>query len=134
MSCEVRDVQVSLDMMLIFSTSDSDHLAIRLIVVAEVMLLGFSFNDIQKELLKLFITCPRSQRFHDIELQIAAEARAQFTVARKTKFIAALAEMQICHRSDKAYPLSPAWDLIVGGWTIRSEFRLRNQAPVNRLD
>src|SRR5262249_30282987 len=39
MSSEARDVQTSLDMMLSSSTSDSDHLAIRLIVIAKVMLL-----------------------------------------------------------------------------------------------
>src|SRR5262249_10464578 len=64
-----------LAMMLSGSTADRDHLAIRLIVIAKVMLLRFSINNIQKELLKPFITCARSQRFHDIEFKIAAEAR-----------------------------------------------------------
>src|SRR5207244_13402732 len=124
----------AVDMMLSGSIADSDHLAIRLVIIAKIMLLRFSINNISKELLKLFITRARSQRFHDIELQITAEARAQFTVTRETKFIAALAEMQICHRPDKANALFPAWDLIVGGRTVLSEFRLWNQTAIKPFD
>ncbi len=42
--------------------------------------------------------------------------------------------MQICHRPDEADALFPAWDLIVGGRTVRSEFRLWNQTAIKRFD
>ena len=45
-STEVRKASISLDMMLSGSTADSDHLAIRLVIIAKIMLLRFSINNI----------------------------------------------------------------------------------------
>ena len=57
------------------SPADGDHLAVRLIIVSEVVLLRFSIDHIEKELLKLLITRAGAQRFHDVELQITAKTR-----------------------------------------------------------
>ena|SRR5438034_5045379 len=108
------------------SAADGDHLAVRLVIVSEVVLLRFSIDHIEKELLKLFITRAGPQRFHNVELQIAAQTRTQLSVTGKAKFVAVFAEMQVSHRSDKPNALFASWDLIVSGWTVCSKFRLGN--------
>ena len=58
------------------SAADGDHLAIGLVIVAEIVLCGFEFDHMEKELPKLLISRAGPQRFHDVELQIAAETGA----------------------------------------------------------
>jgi len=58
------------------STADGDHLSVGLVIVSKVMLLRFSIDNIDEELPKLVIAGASSQRFHDVELQIAAETWA----------------------------------------------------------
>ena len=108
------------------SAADGDHLAVRLIIVSKIVLSRFAFDNVQKELLKLFITRAGPQRSHDVELQIAAQTRTQLSVAGKSEFVAVFAEMQVRHRSDKPDPLLATGDLIVSGWTVCSKFRLGN--------
>src|SRR5437660_12671493 len=108
------------------SSADGDHLAVRLIIVSKVVLLRFSIDHVEKELLELFITRAGPQRSHNVELQIAAQTRTQLSVTGKAKFVAVLAEMQVRHRSDKPDPLFATGDLIVSGWTVCSKFRLGN--------
>src|SRR5438132_185016 len=108
------------------SPADGDHLAVRLIIVSEVVLLRFSIDHIEKELLKLFITRASPHRFHDVELQIAPQAGTQFPIACKSQFVAVFAEMQVSHCPDKSNALFASWDLIVSGWPVCSKFRLGN--------
>jgi hypothetical protein len=75
------------------SAADGDHPAVRLVIVSEIVLLGFSLDHMDKELPKLLISRAGPQRFHDVELEVTAETRTQFSVARETKFIAVFAEM-----------------------------------------
>ena len=114
--------------------TDGNHLAIGLVIVSEIVLLRFVLDNVEKELLKLPIARASPQRFHDVELQIAAKTRAQLPIARQAKFVAAFAEMQIRHRPDKANALSAPGNLIIGGRTIRAKFRLRDQISVTRFD
>src|SRR6266540_721998 len=116
------------------SSANGDHLAVRLIIVSKIVLSRFAFDNVEKELLQLLIARTGPQRFHDVKLQIASQARTQFPVAGETKFVAALAEMQVGHRSDKTDPLFAARDLVVSGWPVCSEFRFRDQTSVNRFD
>jgi hypothetical protein len=58
------------------SAPDGDHLAIGLVILSELVLCGFELNHVEKELPKLLISRAGPQRFHDVELQIAAETRA----------------------------------------------------------
>jgi hypothetical protein len=58
------------------SAADGDHLAIGLVIVSEIVLCGFQLDHVEKELPKLLIGRAGPQRFHDVELQIAAETRA----------------------------------------------------------
>ncbi len=116
------------------SATDGNHLAIGLVIVPEIVLLRFALDNVEKELLKLLIARASPQRFHDVELQIAAKTWAQLPIARQAKFVAAFAEMQIRHRPDKANALSAPGNLIIGSRTIRAEFRLRDQISVTRFD
>src|SRR5437773_2386410 len=116
------------------SAADGDHLAVRLIIVSEVVLLRFSIDHIEKELLKLFITRAGTHWSHDVELQIAAQTRTQLSVTGKAKFVAVFAEMQVSHRSDKPDPLFATGDLIVSGWAVCSKFCFRDQTAINRFD
>jgi hypothetical protein len=75
------------------SAADGDHPAVRLVIVSEIVLLGFALDDMDKELPKLFISRASPQRFHDVELQVTAETRTQFPIARETKFVAVFTEM-----------------------------------------
>src|SRR5258708_23433227 len=101
------------------SAADGDHFAVRLVIVSEIVLCRFAFDNAEKELPKLLITRASPQRFHNIELKRATEARTQFPITCEAKFVAAFAEMQIRHRPDEANALFPTGDLIVGGWTVR---------------
>ena len=58
------------------SAADGDHLAIGLVIVSEIVLCGLELDHVAKELPELFISRAGPQRFHDVELQIAAETRA----------------------------------------------------------
>jgi hypothetical protein len=95
-------------------------------MISEIVLLRFSIDNINKELSKLLITCARPQRRHNVELEIAAKTRAQFPVARETEFIAAFAEVQVCHRADKPDALAASGNLVVRGRTIGPKFILMN--------
>ena len=108
------------------SAADGDHLAVRLVIISEVVFPWLAFNNVEKELLELFITRAGPQRFHNVELQIAAQTRTQLSVTGKAKFVAVFAEMQVSHRSDKPNALFASWDLIVSGWPVCSKFRLGN--------
>src|SRR4051794_37609551 len=87
------------------SPADRYHFAIGVIIVSEIVFLRFSFHNIEKKLLELFVTGARPQRFHDVELQIAAKAWAQLSIARKPQLVAVLAEMHVRHRPDETYAL-----------------------------
>ena len=108
------------------SAADGDHLAVGLVVLAKVVLLRFSIDHIEEELLELLIAGSGPKRFHDVELQIAAKAWTQLAVARETKFVAALAEMEVGHCSDKANSLPAFRDLVISGWAVRPKLSLRN--------
>ena len=108
------------------SAADGDHLAVRLIIVSEVVLLRFSIDHIEKELLKLFITRASPHRFHDVELQIAPQAGTQFPIACESQFVAVFAEMQVSHRSDKPNALFAVGNLIIGRRAVCSKFCFRD--------
>src|SRR6266446_286879 len=114
--------------------ANCNHLAIGHVIVSKIVFPRLSFDHVEKKLLKLFIARAGSQRSHDVKLQIAAKTWAQLSIAREPQLVAVLAEMHVRHRSDETYTLCASRNLIVSGWTIRSKLRLRNQAPVSRLD
>ena len=58
------------------SAADGNHPAIGLVIVSEIVLFGFALDHVEKELPKLLISRTGPERFHDVELQIAAETRA----------------------------------------------------------
>src|SRR4030095_11478638 len=93
--------------------ADGNHPAIWLVVIPKVVLLRLSIDNVQEELFQLSVAGTGPQRFHNIELQIAAEAWTQFAVARETKLVAALTEMQVGHCPDKADPLLPSGDQVI---------------------
>ena len=94
------------------SPADGDHFAVRSVIVSEIVLCGFALDDIKKELPQLRITRAGPQRFHNVELEVAAETWTQFPVACQAKFVAAFAEMQVCHRPDEADALFPTGNLV----------------------
>src|SRR5256885_13060930 len=74
------------------SAADRDHFAVRLVIIAKVVLLRLSIDNVEEKLLELVITRAAAKWFHNIKFEIAAEARTQFPVARETKFVTALAK------------------------------------------
>src|SRR6266480_7367796 len=116
------------------SPANCNHLAIGLVIVSKIVFPRLSVDHVEKKLPELFIARARPQRSHDVKLQIAAKTWAQLSIAREPQLVAVLAEMHVRHRSDETYTLCASRNLIVTGWTIRSKLRLRNQAPVSRLD
>src|SRR6266516_2471061 len=103
------------------SAADRDHLAARLVIIAKVVLLRLSIDNIEEKLLELVITRAAAKWFHNIKFEIAAEARTQFPVARETKFVTALAKMKVRHRANKADALSAAGNLVIRSRAIRSK-------------
>src|ERR1700692_240160 len=95
------------------STADGDHLPVRLIIVPEIVLLGFAINHVDEKLEQLLIARASAQRFHDVELEITAETGTQFPVASETKLVATLAEMKVRHRANKSDALFAFRNLIV---------------------
>src|SRR5439155_26969127 len=88
----------------------------------------------KKILLEVVIALARPQLSHDVKLQMTAKTWAQLSITREPQLVAVLAEMHVRHRTDETYAPRASRNLIVSGWTIRSKLRLRNQAPVSRLD
>src|SRR4030095_4947748 len=97
-------------------------------------LLRFPLDDVKKELAQLLVARPSPQRLHDVELKITAEAGPQFSIAGQAELVAALAEMQIGHRTDEADALPAARDLIIAGRAVRAELWLRKQGAKLRFD
>ena len=91
------------------------------------MLLRFPFDDVEKEARQLFVGRAGAHDFHDVELQITAEAGPQFSVAGEAEFVAALAEMQVRHRADKSEALLPPGDFVVGRRPVGAESGLGNE-------
>src|SRR5437773_11917085 len=86
---------------LAYSPPNGNHFAIGLVIISKVVFAGLSIDNAEKELLELFISCAGPQRFHDVELQIAAKTWTQFSITGKAKLITAVAEMQVRHRTDE---------------------------------
>ena len=57
------------------SAADGDHLAVRLIIVAKIVLLRFSIDNVQEKLFEFLITRAGSKWFHDVELEVATKTR-----------------------------------------------------------
>src|SRR5262249_24954522 len=109
------------------SSADRDHLSVRLIIISEIMLLRFSIDHVEEKLAQFIVVRPSPQRLHDVELEITAETRAQFSVASETKFIAAFAEVQVRHPPDKTNTLLASRYLIVRRGTICPKCCFGNQ-------
>src|SRR5436309_15427626 len=88
------------------SSANGDHLSVRLIVVAKIVFLRFAIDHVEKELSQLRVCRAGAEWRHDVELEITAETRAQFAVAGESQLVAALAEMQVRHRTDETDALS----------------------------
>jgi hypothetical protein len=103
------------------SAADGDHLAVRLIIIPEIVLLRLAIDHIDEKPAQLVIARARAQRFHDIELEITAETRPQFSIASQAKFVAAFAKVEVRHRPDESDPLFAAGDLVIGRRAICSK-------------
>src|SRR5947207_15249255 len=57
------------------SAADCDHFAARLVIVAKIVLLRLSINNVQEKLFEFLITRAGSKWFHNIKLEITAETR-----------------------------------------------------------
>ena len=57
------------------SATDCNHFAAWLVIIAKIMLLRFSIDNVEEKLFEFLITRAGSQRFHDIELEVAAKTR-----------------------------------------------------------
>ena len=55
--------------------TDGNHFAARLVIIAKIMLLRLSIDDVEEKVLQLLITCASTQWFHDVEFEIAAKTR-----------------------------------------------------------
>jgi hypothetical protein len=57
------------------SAADRNHFAAGLIIVTKIVLLRFAIDNVEEKLFEFLITRAGSQRFHDIELEVAAKTR-----------------------------------------------------------
>ena len=103
------------------SPADGDHLAVRLIIIPEIVLLRLAIDYVDEKLTQFVIARARAQRFHDVELEITAETRPQFAIASQAKLVAAFTEVKVRHRPDESNPLFAAGNLVVGGRAICPE-------------
>ena len=55
--------------------ANCNHFAARLVIVAKIVLLRFSINNVQEKLFEFLITRAGSKWFHNIKLEITAETR-----------------------------------------------------------
>ncbi len=71
--------------MVLMLAADGDHLAVGLVVIAEVMLLGLAIHYVPKERRDLVVRhIGFAKHFFEIELQVTTQAGPQFAVARET--------------------------------------------------
>src|SRR6266576_4146226 len=57
------------------AATDGNHFAARLVIIAEIMLLRLSIDNVEEKVLQLLITCASAHWFHDVEFEIAAKTR-----------------------------------------------------------
>src|SRR5271165_1939765 len=107
--------------------SNSNHLAARLVIVPEVVLLRLALDHLQEETAKLFVVGTLTHRRFDIELQMASQTRPKLSVASESEFVAALTKVQICHRADESDTLPGALKSVIRRRTIGSKLRFWNQ-------
>ena len=92
------------------------------------MLLWLSFYDFEKELCDIIVVHLQiSKHLAHIKLEMTAEAGAKLPFAGETKFIASLAEVKVCHRSDETNQLARLRQFVVAGRTVGAKVRARGE-------
>ena len=88
-------------------TADRDHLAIGQIVVSKIVFLWLAINDVLEESSDFVVGhVGLSKNFLHVELKVASQAWTKFAVAGKTKFVATLTEVEVCHGANEADELA----------------------------
>ena len=64
------------------SATDRNHLASRLISGAKIVLFWFALHHLEEELAQLRVARPGTQRFHNVEFEVAAKTWPKLPVAR----------------------------------------------------
>src|SRR5205807_6465184 len=108
------------------STANRHHHAAGLIVLPEIVLLGFAVDHVEEEAFQIFIRRAGAQNLHDVELEITPKTRPKLSVAGQAQFVAALAEMQVGQRPDESDALLASGDLVVGRRAVSAKARLWN--------
>lgn len=116
-----------------FSAADGDHFAVGLVVVAEVVVFGFAVDDGAEEVSELVVGGAGAEGFHDVELEVGAEAGAEFAVAGEAEFVTGLAEVEVGHGADEADHLVAAGDGVVGGRAVGFEVGAGLERGAERL-
>ena len=55
--------------------TNGNHFAARLVIIAKIVLLRLSIDNVEEKVLQLLITCASTHWFHDVEFEIAAKTR-----------------------------------------------------------
>src|ERR1700722_9302054 len=106
---------------------DGDHPTTGLVIGTEIMPFRFTFDHFTEEPAKLLIAGALTHRYLDIEFEMAAETGPQFSITGEPQLVAALAEVQVGHRSDEPDSLPGIRKPKVGRRPVGLEFRLRDQ-------
>src|SRR5256885_16457539 len=108
------------------SPANRDHHPAGLVAFTEIVLLRFALDNVDEKLPELGVGRARPQHFHDVEFEITAEAWPQFPVASEAELVAALAEMQVRHRTNKTDPLIAAADFVISRGPVCPKGRFGN--------
>ena len=80
---------------------DGDHPAAGLVIITEIMLFWLAFDHFAEEPAQMLIPRALPHRRLDIEFEMAAKTGSQFSLTGEPQLVAALAEVQVGHRSDE---------------------------------
>lgn len=84
------------------SPPNRNHLPPRLVVVAELVLLGFAIDHIEEKFGDIVVGhLGIAQHIAHVEFEMASQTRPQLAVAGETELVAGITEVEIRHRADE---------------------------------
>lgn len=114
--------------------SNGNHPPVGLVVVAEVVFLGFAGDDVLEEGGEFGVGAAGAEDGAEVEFEVAAEAGAELAVAGEAELVAVLAEVQVRHRADEADLLAGGGDEMVGGGAVGLEIGQGSKRAGGLLD
>ena len=111
----------------VFLTANRGHVAAWQVGGAEVVFPGLTGDHGEEKVFERFVIAAIAEDLAEVEFEVAAEAGAELAIRSEAEFVAALAEVEVGHGSDKTDELVAAGDFIVAGGAVGFEAGPRDE-------